>query len=52
MNRMNEEFIDHAGTRYRLAEQKAAQYFATLPRSFPGWVSYFSGMDFFSGLDE
>ncbi|QWU18408.1 polyprenyl synthetase family protein [Paenibacillus sophorae] len=30
MNRMNEEFTDHADTWYRLAEQKAAQYFASL----------------------
>lgn len=30
MHRMNEEFTDHADTGYRLAEQKAAQYFASL----------------------
>ncbi|WP_410511277.1 polyprenyl synthetase family protein [Paenibacillus sp. BR2-3] len=30
MNRMNVEFTDQADTMYRLAEQKAAQYFASL----------------------
>ncbi|AJS58473.1 polyprenyl synthetase family protein [Paenibacillus sp. IHBB 10380] len=30
MHSMNEEFRDHADTWYRLAEQKAAQYFASL----------------------
>ncbi|MDF2715041.1 MAG: geranyl transferase, partial [Paenibacillus sp.] len=27
---MNEKFTDHADTWYRLAEQKAARYFASL----------------------